>query len=304
MSDRWGDTQPHRRNLSPYRRRIRLMFRARTPPYRMALVTGASSGIGAAFAEALPVSTGLLLVGRDEGRLEGVSARLGRAGRTVATLTADLGTDQGREKVIDRAGQIGIDLLINNAGVGKLGRFLDHEPEEARGIVELNVVTPLVLTRALLPGMLTRARSEGRRAGLIIVSSGAAFTPLPYFATYAASKTFDLVLAESLAEELRGEPVDVLALCPGPTRTRLGRRAGFALENLPGAADPHAIAEEALQALGRHAVLVSGRLRRIAYAPVTLPRAIAARGLGCTMSLLNRWQVGSASRRATTRPDP
>ena len=62
------------------------------------------------------------------------------------------------------------------------------------------------------PGMLARARSEGRRAGLIIVSSGAAFTPLPYFATYAASKAFDFVLAESLAEELRGEPVDVLAL--------------------------------------------------------------------------------------------
>lgn len=267
------------------------MFRTRTPPYGMALVTGASSGIGTAFAETLPASTGLLLVGRDERRLEQVSARLSGAGRTIAALSADLDTDQGREKVIERAEQIGIDLLINNAGIGKLGRFLDHEPEEAREIVELNVVTPLVLTRALLPGMLARARSEGRRAGLIIVSSGAAFAPLPYFATYAASKAFDLVLAESLAEELRGEPVDVLALCPGATRTDFGRRAGFALENLPGAADPGAVAEEALQALGRHTVLVSGRLRRAAYAPVTLPRAIAARGLGCAMSLFTRWQV-------------
>jgi short-subunit dehydrogenase len=279
------------------------MFRTRTPTYGMALVTGASSGIGAAFAEALPASTGLLLVGRDQARLDEVSARLGIAGRTIATLPADLGTDQGREKVIERAEQIGIDLLINNAGVGKLGRFLDHEPDEARGIVELNVVTPLVLTRALLPGMLARARSEGRRAGLIIVSSGAAFTPLPYFATYAASKAFDLVLAESLAEELRREPVDVLALCPGATRTQFGRRAGFALENLPGAADPHAVAEEALQALGRHTVLVSGRLRSVAYAPVTLPRAIAARGLGCAMSLLHRWQVRDGSPAAAASPD-
>src|SRR5919106_967517 len=299
MADRRADAQPQPAAiLALDRRRIRMMFRTRTPPYGMALVTGASSGPGAAFAEPLPGSTGLLLVGRDQARLEEVSARLGTAGRTIATLPADLGTDQGREKVIERAGQIGIDLLINNAGRGKLGRFLDHELEEARGTVELNVVTPLVLTRALLPGMLARARSEGRRAGLIIVSSGAAFAPLPYFATYAASKAFDLVLAESLAEELRGEPVDVLALCPGATRTDFGRRAGFALENLPGATDPRVVAEEALQALGRHTVLVSGRLRRAAYAPVPLPRAIAARGLGCAMSLFTRWQVRGGSQPA------
>jgi short-subunit dehydrogenase len=265
------------------------MFRNRTPSYGMALVTGASSGIGAAFAGALPTSTGLLLVGRDKARLEEMSARLASAGRTIATVPADLGTDEGREKVIERARQMGIDLLVNNAGRGKLGRFLDHELEEARGTVELNVVTPLVLTRALLPDMLARARTEGRRAGLIIVSSGAAFAPLPYFAIYAASKAFDLVLAESLAEELRGEPIDVLALCPGATRTEFGRRAGFAFENLPWAADPSAVAAEALQALGRRTVLVSGRLRRAAFAPVTLPRAIAARGLGRAIGLLSPW---------------
>ena len=266
------------------------MFRARTATYRMALITGASSGIGRAFAEALPASTGLLLVARDAARLDQVSARLASAGRTIATLPADLTADQGREAVIERARQVGVDLLINNAGRGRLGRLLDHAPEEARATVELNVVTPLVLTRALLPGMLEQARTEGRRAGLIIVSSSTAFAPVPYFATYAASKAFDLVLAESLAEELRGEPIDVLALCPGATRTEFGRRAGFALESFPGAADPRAVAEEALAALGRRTVLVSGRLRRAAYAPLTLPRAIAARGLGLAIGLLDRLQ--------------
>jgi uncharacterized protein len=279
------------------------MFRCRTPSYRMALVTGATSGIGAAFAETLPVSTGLLLVGRDPARLEEMSARLATAGRTIASLPADLGTDEGREKVIARAGQIGIDLLINNAGRGKLGRLLDHELEEARGTVELNVVTPLVLTRALLPDMLARARTEGRRAGLIIVSSAAAFAPLPYFATYAASKAFDLVLAESLAEELRGEPVDVLALCPGATRTEFGRRAGFALDNMPWAADPRVVAVEALRALGQRTVLVSGRLRRAAYAPVTLPRAAAARGLGLTIGILSPWEPRSGPRPAAGGDD-
>jgi uncharacterized protein len=279
------------------------MLRTRTRSYGMALVTGASSGIGAAFAEVLPASTGLLLVGRDQARLEEVSARLATAGRTVATLPADLGTDQGREKVIARAGQMGIDLLINNAGRGNLGRLLDNELEEARGTVELNVVTPLVLTRALLPDMLARARAEGRRAGLIIVSSAAAFAPLPYFATYAASKAFDLVLAESLAEELRGEPVDVLALCPGSTRTEFGRRAGFALENMPWAADPRVVAAEALRALGRRTVLVSGRLRRAAYAPVTMPRAIAARGLGLTIGLLSPWRSQTRTQPAAAGDD-
>jgi short-subunit dehydrogenase len=290
------------------------MFRARTTTtYRMALVTGASSGIGRAFAEALPASTGLLLVARDRVRLDEVSAGLASPGRTIATLPADLTTDRGREAVIERARQIGVDLLINNAGRGRLGRLLDHEPEDARATVELNVVTPLVLIRALLPGMLERARRENRRAGLIIVSSSTAFAPGPYFATYAASKAFDLVLAESLAEELRGEPVDVLALCPGATRSEFGRRAGFALGNLPGAATPRAVAEEALAALGRHTVLVSGRLRRAAYAPVILPRAIAARALGLAIGLFDRVQPpedrfgeagasADARKRAASRP--
>ena len=101
------------------------------------------------------------------------------------------------------------------------------------------------------------------------------------------------MLAESLAEELRGEPVDVLALCPGATRTEFGRRAGFALDNIPWAADPRAVAAEALRALGRRTVLVSGRLRRAAYAPLTLPRAAAARGLGSTIGMLSPWQPRS-----------
>jgi uncharacterized protein len=256
--------------------------------YRMALITGGSAGLGRAFAHALPPTTGLLLVARDRARLEALQVELAAPERTVEIVAADLTADEGRERVIAAAERLAVDLLINNAGTGRLGRLIDHGAAEARAIVELNVTTPLVLSHALLPGMLARARSAGRRAGLMIVSSEAAFAPLPYFATYAASKAFDLVLAEGLAEELQGEPVDVLALCPGATRTEFGARAGFARGNLPGAADPASVAAEALAALGRRRVLVSGRLRRAAMAPVVLPRELAARGLGTVMRLVQR----------------
>jgi short-subunit dehydrogenase len=263
--------------------------------YRMALVTGASSGIGRAFAETVPSSTNLLLVARSEQRLEQLSHDLARPGRKVVALAADLATDAGRDRVIEQGRALEVDLLINNAGRGRLGRLIDHSPEDERMTVELNVTTPLVLTRALLPGMLARARAAGRRAGLIIVSSEAAFAPLPYFATYAASKAFDLVLAESLAEELRCEPIDVLALCAGATRTSFGRHAGFAPGSWPGAASPRAVADEALRALGRHTLLVSGRLRRAAFAPLTAPRALAARGLGVILGLVDRRLSTNAS---------
>jgi uncharacterized protein len=258
--------------------------------FKSALVTGATSGIGRAFAEVLPPSTSLLLTGRNETKLQQIKAQLTNPMREVTTVAADLTTDAGREAVIARAQEKGIDLLINNAGVGYLGRLINHPPEQERAMVELNVVAPLVLTRALLPGMLERAQAERRRAGLIIVASEAAFAPVPYFATYAASKAFDLGLAESLAEELANEPVDVLALCPGSTRSEFGTRAGFAAGNLPGASDPRAVAREALGALGRNRVLVSGLARRAAFAPLVLPRLLAAKGLGAVMDLVMRWQ--------------
>lgn len=267
-----------------------MLLTRRTSTYRMALITGASSGIGEGFAKELPDATGLMLVARNAARLQDLERLLTRPGRSIVAVPADLTTDAGRTAVIEQAEAHGVDLLINNAGRGQLGRVIDHAPEEERATIELNVTTTLVLTRALLPGMLERARAAGRRAGLIIVSSEAAFAPLPYFATHAASKAFNLVLAESLAEELRGEPIDVMALCPGATRTDFGRRAGFAAGNWPGAADPQAVAREALGALGRHTVLVSGRLRRAALAPLTIQRAIAARGLGYLIGFVSNRQ--------------
>lgn len=254
--------------------------------YRRALVTGASSGIGAAFASELPTSTDLLLTGRSDERLAVAVVDLGRPGRAVETHTADLTNMSERDALVEHAERFGIDLLINNAGTGQLGRFLDNAAELERETVMLNVVAVVDLTRGLLPGMLQRARATRRRAGLIVVSSTAAFAPVPFFATYAASKAFDLHFTEALAEELRDEPMDVVALCPGATRTGFGAAAGFQPGNLPGASDPRQVAAEGLAALGRETVHVTGALNQAAFGPVVLPRRLVRSAVGLAMRLL------------------
>ena len=150
----------------------------------------------------------------------------------------------------------------------------------------VNVVAVVVLTRRLLPGMLERAYGAGRRAGLIIVSSSAAFAPVPFFASYAATKTFDLHFAEALGEELRGVPVDVLALCPGATRGVGDARDGFDFGRVPGAADPARVAREGLAALGRDRVRLTGRVDQAALGPMVLPRRLVAAAVGTAMRFL------------------
>lgn len=261
------------------------------PPrsYRCALVTGATSGIGAAFAHALPPATGLVLTGRNEEALAAAARDLGREDRRVETVAADLTVPADRATLIARAREAEIDLLVNNAGAGNFGAVLDQTVEAERQVVELNVVAVAELTRALLPGMILRAKRDGTRAGLIIVSSSTAFTPVPYLTTYSASKAFDLFYAEGLAEELRGEPVDVLAVCPGPVRTKFGERAGFSPGSLPGAIDPDTVAREALDALGRRTVLVTGRANRLAFDPLLVPHRVATGGIGRVMRFADRW---------------
>ena len=143
-------------------------------------------------------------------------------------------------------------------------------------MAQLNVVAPVEITRALLPRILAQADAK-RRGGLIFVASAAAFVPIPLFATYAASKAFLLHYAEALAEELSEAPVDVLALCPGATRTRFFERAHIARGNLPPLHEPDRVAREGLQALGRRVVHVVGPGNYLATAAARfLPRRLVA----------------------------
>jgi short-subunit dehydrogenase len=246
--------------------------------YRAALVTGATSGIGAAFARALPASTDLLLTGRRTERLEAVRAELTAVGtanpaRRIELLTADLAAPGGPEHVAAVAEAFKIDLLINNAGLGRFGTVAENPLATERAMVETNVVAPLVLTRMLLPGMRRRAEATGSRAGIILVASVVGFTGLPYMATYAATKAFDLRFAEGLAAELSDDPIDVLALCPGTTETEFFDRAG--MRQRGGGHPPERVAQAGLRALGHETVHVVGMANRATtIAFKLLPRGV------------------------------
>jgi short-subunit dehydrogenase len=237
--------------------------------FRSALITGASSGIGEAFARGLPRTTGLLLAGRDRDHLTKLAHELASPGRLVRIVAADLADPSGREGVIAAADSAEVDLVINNAGIGRIGRAIDNPPDCESEMVKVNALAPVEICRGLIPGMLRRAEATQSRAGVINVSSAAAFTPMPFFATYAASKAFLLHYTEALAEELSDKPIDVLALCPGATRTRFFERAGI---EKPGFTmhEPERVVREGLQALGHRTVHIVGPGNYLATAAMRL----------------------------------
>jgi short-subunit dehydrogenase len=259
--------------------------------FRSALVTGASSGIGEAFARGLPRATALLLAGRDRDQLTKLAHELASPGRMVRIVAADLSDDQERGGVIAAAESAEVDLVINNAGIGRLGRVIENAPERESEMVKVNALAPVEICRALIPGMLRRAEAKhgnnsGGRPGIINVSSAAAFGPMPFFATYAASKAFLLHYTEALAEELSDRPIDILALCPGATKTRFFERAG--IEHLGFSMhEPERVVREGLQALGHRTVHIVGPGNYLATAAMRfLPRRIVT---AAVESVTRKW---------------
>jgi short-subunit dehydrogenase len=182
-----------------------------------AVITGASSGLGALFAEQLAArGMPLLLAGRDELRLQQVRQRvLAQSPKTVVeTAVGDLGTESGIEDLIAALGDRKVGVLVNNAGFGTYGPVAEVDSDRERELVAVNVDALVRLTHAVLPGMLDRSRGS-----ILNVASTIAFQPAPYQATYGASKAFVLSFSEALWAETKGSGVKVTALCPGPTRT-------------------------------------------------------------------------------------
>jgi short-subunit dehydrogenase len=182
-----------------------------------AVVTGASSGLGALFAEKLAQrGLPLVLAGRDEARLAEVRQRVQRLapGTDVELVVGDLGSQAGVEALIAVLTGRPIDVLVNNAGFGTYGRLSEVDGDREHDLIAVNVDALVGLTHAVLPGML--ARGQGK---ILNVASTIAFQPAPYQATYGASKAFVLSFSQALWAETRGSGVTVTALCPGPTRT-------------------------------------------------------------------------------------
>ena len=249
-----------------------------------ALVTGASSGIGAAFSERLARDHyDIVLVARDRARLEQIAAKLSeRYGIEAEVLSADLTKSSDLCLVENRiAGDTGLDVLVNNAGFGTAGAFASLDPDREEEEIRLNVLALVRLTHAALPGMIAR------RAGAIInVSSMAGFQPGPFNATYCATKAYVNSFTEALHEELRGSGVKMQALCPGFTRTEFQKRAGLDTSHLPEFVwmSPESVVEASLEGLGRDVVLVPGYANRAVAAMATaIPRSVTRRLVGGMM---------------------
>ncbi|WP_433212286.1 SDR family NAD(P)-dependent oxidoreductase [Dactylosporangium sp. CS-047395] len=193
-----------------------------------ALVTGATAGLGAAFARELAAEGyGLVLVGRREDRLHALAAELPVP---VEPLAADLATDAGCGAVAARlsAADRPIDLLVNNAGRSLNRSFLRSTPELEEELLRLNVHAVMRLTLAALPGMVERGRGD-----IVNVSSASGFAALMPGSTYPASKAWVTNFSESQAQLVHGTGVRVLALCPGYTRTEFHDAAGIDTSKMP-----------------------------------------------------------------------
>lgn len=243
----------------------------------LAIVTGASAGLGAEFAR-LVAADGYrpVLVARRRERLEEVAAGLREAhGVEPIVEPLDLAAEDGATRLAARAEGAGpVEVLVNNAGFGTLGPFAEIPPERTAALVKVNVLAPTRLARALLEPMRERGRGY-----ILNVASTAAFFPGPRMAAYYASKAYLLHLSEALTRELRGSGVRVTALCPGPTRTEFQERAGMSgstwLERLA-RMDAAAVARDGYRGLRRgRRLVVPGWLNRLS---VLLPR-FAPRGL-------------------------
>lgn len=183
-----------------------------------ALITGASSGIGEAFARNLAArGANLILTARSEDKLQKLAKELSdKHGIGVHVLPGDLSMAATPQDIYDKVMKKGlsVDLLINNAGFGKLGHFLAEKKETYQEMINLNIGSLVGLTHLFIPEMLKK-----KDGGVINVASTAAFQPLPYIAAYSATKSFVLNFSEALWGEYNGQGLTILALCPGATST-------------------------------------------------------------------------------------
>jgi uncharacterized protein len=240
-----------------------------------ALITGASKGLGAAFARELAGrGMDLVLVARSIDALQDIAASLrAESGVKCTVLQVDLAAPDAVERIATELTRLDVkvDLLVNNAGLGLTGDFLSHDLTEELASIQVNVQALVGLSHALGAQMVSRGSG-----GIINLASNAAFQPLPYMATYAAAKAFVLHFSEALNFELKGRGVQVMAVCPGPTATSFFDGVSTAMKH--SAFDSaELVARRTLRLFDRgKSVAYPGRLsvRVATWLPRLLPRSV------------------------------
>jgi short-subunit dehydrogenase len=235
-------------------------------PGKTALVTGASVGLGRDLCELIARDGHhLIVVARNEQRLNELAESLRKQfGITVDVIAQDLATPGAAKIIFERVGKRTVDYLINNAGFGTHGPFVQADIQSQLDMLQVNIVALTHLTRLFLPGML--ARRSGRIMNLASVAS---FLPGPLMAVYYATKAYVLSFSEAIAGEIAGSGVTVTAMCPGPTKTEFQVRAG--IEDSP---------------LFRGRVMDSMTACRIGYAAMLRGRRVVVTGLSNKLSVL------------------
>jgi len=222
------------------------------------LITGASSGIGAAFARKLAArGRNVLLVARSEDKLNALCNELGRLTSIRAQYVAlDLQQPDAAAQLFDETTKRGleIEMLINNAGFGSMGDFVKLDLNRELEMIQLNIRSLVELTHLFLGPM-----RERKRGTIINVASTAAFQPVPFMATYAGTKAFVLSFSEALWDENRAHGIHVMALCPGVTETNFFQVAGIDRPPMRTVQTAEEVVETALAALNRHkSTVISG----------------------------------------------
>jgi len=244
---------------------------------KTALVTGASSGIGEAFARELAArGMDLVLVARSEDKLRTLAAELARGhGIRADVVAADLGREGAAERLHEEVKGRGmrVDMLVNNAGFGTHGPFETLSPDRDHAEVMLNVTAVVDLSHAFLPAM--AERGDG---AVINVGSTAGFQPLPYMAVYGATKAFVLSFSEALWAEYRGRGMRVLALCPGATETPFFGVVGAEEASVGRRRTPQQVVATGLRALerGRGSAIDGAFNYWLAQTPRLAPRGLTA----------------------------
>lgn len=226
-----------------------------------ALVTGASSGIGAEFAKQLAnKGLHLILVARRQNRLTKLAEQLSMSFQIeTKVIAADLATGEGLNTVIEATNKLQVGLLVNNAGIEDSGYFLENSLQKAVATLDLNCKAPLVLTHHF-----GRSMRQRQRGGIIFMSSLVAFHGVPHIANYAASKAYDLILSESLAAECAAYGIDVLSVNPGFTQTELS--PDFDFKGLPlKPMLPEKVALAGVNALGQKPLVIPGAMNKFLY---------------------------------------